>query len=199
MVSNTFFALNARTIWTNWSDFHEIKDDETKFRKKDKISSIIVLLFWKRKKCNWDFYNILLPLWREILTIWRNLWWLHPPCLALYQGCRKRGAGGDHAPRSDQLTPSQPKGANYAFQLLYNPQIFRPSDIPALYHCCTAYYYREQPLYSLRYEHSMGAWQMFRHIFRTISTLRLSLEFFNALLFKIKLRFGHLTQELHCR
>ena len=89
------------------------------------------------------------------------------------QGCRKWGGRGDHAPRADQLTLSQPKGSDYALQLLQAPQIFRPSDIPALYHCCTAYYYREQPLYSLRYEHSMGAWQMFRHIFRTISTLRL--------------------------
>jgi len=67
------------------------------------------------------------------------------------------GGRGDHAPRGDQLTLSQPRGSNYALQLLQAPQVFRPSDIPALYHCCTAYYYREQPLYSLRYEHSMGA------------------------------------------
>jgi len=142
----------------------------------------------KRKKCNWDFYNILLPLWREILTIWRNLWWLHPPL----QGCRNRETGGNSQILADQSTLSITRGSDYAHQIITCPP---PgfSDLPtalpglALYHCCTAYYYREQPLYSLRYEHSMGAWQMFRHIFRTISTLyyypTAFLKFFNALLF----------------
>ena len=54
--------------------------------------------------------------------------------LVSLQGRRNRGVGGQHAPPplTDQVTLSEPEGADYAHYINTDPRIFRPSYGPAL-------------------------------------------------------------------
>ena len=79
--------------------------------------------------------------WRSILVGHLRLqsvsYWVETPCRPVVPG----GAGGTMAPPdffADQLTLSQPGGADYAHHITYwHPRIFRPSYGPA----CSTYIY----------------------------------------------------------